>query len=165
MPSGGGCRSSRIVAYFLILGSFLALCNMGVTPVLSQAVETSTSTQSNTVTYYTVSSATSNLYVTLLTVQYTTSTSLFTIVNIQFTTITSFVTHIEVAQQSFAQAPPLQSPSLARSSLANRHDPSTSQAPQGTEIGMIHLSTLYQLLACGIIILVVIILLRKMKAE
>jgi hypothetical protein len=165
MPSGKGCRSSRNVAYFLILGSFLALCNIGFSPVLSQAVETSTSTQSNTVIYYTISSATSNLYVTVLTVQYTTSTSLFTVVNIQFTTLTSFITHTEAVQQPVAQASPPQALSLPRSSSANGHAPSEQYALQSPGDGMIKQSTLLQLLACGIIVLVGMILLQKKRAE
>jgi len=113
-PSWEKRRSSRIAAYLLILGSLLAICNVGIQPVSSQVVETSistqTSTQTNTATYLTVSIATSNLSVTVLTVQYTTATSLFTVQNVQFTTLTSFVTHIQVLQRPSGESAPAYNP-------------------------------------------------------
>jgi hypothetical protein len=101
-------RFSRIVAYFLVLGSFLALCNVAVQPVSSQAFDTLVSTQTNTATYFTVSVATANLSATVLTMQYTTSTSLFTLVNVQFTTLTSYITGIQIIQPPEG-APPFRS--------------------------------------------------------
>jgi undecaprenyl pyrophosphate phosphatase UppP len=108
-PSREKCRSSRIAACLLVLGSLLAVCTVGIQPVSSQVLYTSastqTSTQTNTATYFTVAVATSNLVVTVLTVQYTTATSMFTVQNVQFTTLTSFITHIQVEQPAGEAAP------------------------------------------------------------
>jgi hypothetical protein len=113
------CRSSRKVGYILILSSFLALCNVAIQPVSSQAFSTVTSTQINTATYYTVSLATSNVSVTVLTEQYITSTSVFTILNVQFTTLTSFLTQIQIDQPP-ERAPPLFSSTRSSNSLSPR---------------------------------------------
>lgn len=98
MASREDRRFSRLVAYLLIMGSLVALCNAVVQPVSSQVFYTSTSTETNTATFFTVSEVTANLSVTVLTVYYTTSTSLFTMVNVQFTTLTSNITDIQIIQ-------------------------------------------------------------------
>ena len=91
-------RFSRLVAYLLVMGSLVALCNAAVQPVSSQVFYTSTSTETNTATFFTISEVTANLSVTVLTVYYTTRTSLFTMVNVQFTTLTSNITDIQIIQ-------------------------------------------------------------------
>jgi hypothetical protein len=158
-----GCRSSEIAAYLLILGSLLSLCSIAVQPVSSQTFDASTSTQTNTATYYILTYTTSNLSVTVLTVQYTTSTSMFTLVSVQFTTLTSFITHIEIAPQSVAQAPPLNSPGLKNSSPSRSQPNTTQQGLQVTRFAANELSAMLELFTCGAIVFVIVMVLRRKK--
>jgi len=154
----GDCRSSREVAYLLVLSSVLALSNAAIQPVSSQAFSTLTSTQKNTATYYTLSLATSNVSVTVLTVEYTTSTSLFTVLNIQFTTLTSFITRIQIDQSpQWAPSPPLSS----RSGGPFRHQSDAlSRDPVDLNVffGYIESDWMLQLVMCLLIFLASVLL-------
>jgi hypothetical protein len=162
--SRGERRFSRIVAYFLILGSFLALCNAAVQPVSSQEFDTWTSTQINTATYFTVSVATANLSATVLSMQYTTSTSVFTVVYVQFTTLTSYITGIQIIQPPEG-APPFES-GHSESSI---HTLSSLQSPAPSNgldpsLGLIEAGVLLQLVTCFLVFLAATLLIvRKEK--
>lgn len=149
-------RSSRMVAYVLVLGALLAVCNAAIQPVSSQMIETSTLTQINTATYFTVAVATSDLYVTYLTVQYTTNTTLYTIVTVQFTTLTSNVTGTPQLQEG---APPLHA--IPSSSSPNSQPGVLSRTPSAlaafttrAEGGLILKLMAFSLLFLGSILLV-----------
>ena len=151
---------ARIVAYFIVLVSFLALCN-AVEPVSSQVFETSTSTQIGTETYFTVSEATSNVSVTVLTEHYVTSTSLFTMVNVQFTTITSYITGIQIIQTPEG-APSFRSSHsgssvLSELSIQSRATPIDFHAFFGHVVGDLVL----QLIACFLALLTSLLLVLR----
>ena len=159
------CRSSRIVAYFIILISFLALCNAVVQPVSSQVFETSTYTQMDTATYFTVSVATSNVSVTVLTEQYVTSTRLFTMVNVQFTTLTSYITGIQKIQTPEG-APSFRSSNHSGSSVLSQSSTQSSVPPTDFHafFGYVEAGLVLQLVACFLVLLTSILLvLRKQK--
>ena len=158
-----GRRFSRIVASFLILGSFLALCNAAVQPVSSQAFETWTSTQTNTMTYFTVSVETANLSVTVLTVQYTTSTNLLTIVNVHFTTLTSNITQIQILQSP--QGAPSFRSSDPESSVGT--SPSVQSRASMSDLyaffGHVDAGLMLQLIACSLVFLASLLLVLRRR--
>ena len=165
-----GRRFSRIVAYLIIMGSFLALCNAAVQPVSSQVFYTSTSTQTNTETYFTVSEVTANLSVTVFTVQYTTSTSLLTFVNVQFTTltyttVTSNITNIQIIQSAPERA--LKFPSSSQSAASVRAPASIrSRAPPDGPFlffGYVEPSLVLEMITCSLVLIASILLVLKKR--
>jgi len=143
IPARGNCRSSRKVACLLIAGAFLALCNIAVQPVSSQAFSASTSTKIVTASYFTISASTSKLFVTVLTMQYTTSTSVFTLQNVQFTTLTYFVTHIQVQDRQAEATSYLSQNSKGKATgpTGNLLDKSRSGAGWGQTLQLVPLAT------------------------
>ncbi|HMK82943.1 MAG TPA: hypothetical protein VK503_04435 [Candidatus Bathyarchaeia archaeon] len=89
-------HSHRIVVLCLLFSSVMAIVNLVVQPVFSQAYETTTSVVTKVIVGYTTSTS----FLTAITMAITSSSSLLTYVTMALTTSTSFLTYVELTVTS-----------------------------------------------------------------
>ena len=89
-------HSRRIVVLCLVFASVMAIVNLVVQPVSSQAYETTTSVMTKIIVGYTTSTS----FLTAITMAITSSSSLLTYITMALTTSTSVLTYVELTVTS-----------------------------------------------------------------